>query len=1606
MTEAASVRNELEKSRRDVLDLSLRNPLLNFRPSKRRGLEVVDELSRELFQILVRGERVMYFLPGPEGEGHAGAGAAGRGAATEYANETDEVPSDVPAELLALLAEPAEDPTGTATRHTDNKLQTPLTLARLNLRLRETFRQARLSIEEQGVNILYLALGMLRWYESDSSTTERRAPLVLIPVQLARSSVRESFKLTWTKDEIEANLSLEAKLKLDFNVRLPEMPAEHDLDVEDYLTRVEKAVAKQPRWSVERNEIHLNFFSFSKLLIYKDLDPETWPEGSQPADHPLVQQLFGSDGFAHEPSEFGEDGHLDDDLGEAGLHPVVDADSSQTLAVLDAMNGRNLVIQGPPGTGKSQTITNLIGEALARGKTILFVAEKMAALEVVKRRLDTVHLGDACLELHSHNTNKRAVLDELRRTLALGRPATGGGTEDRVLLEESRKRLNDYSRAVNSPVGGSELTPHQLVGRLARLEGDGLTIDGTGLPIQGSVSWSSEDFIRRREVVREMQELVRATGTPREHVWWPCGRLHFVPTDVHSVREVVAEASAAVRRLQRDSDALGNALRRDAVFGDLKGEDLGRAIHTARRVVEAPALLGADHRHAGWATDAGRIEEVASAARRYAEIRSQHDAVLMPEAWDQDVLAERQALRAYGDKWWRFLSRPFRDARRRVRGLCRGEAPEAVQQQIELVDAVLEARRLRRGIAESSDLIARLFPALTLGDRVEAHRSFADATTWLVRLHRDEAGGLVDTDIHDLLDHISGHPSGPLSGQPSEPSELEAAADACERGMAVLGEALGAMTDAMELRTDRVEPGEALAERACGDLNAWLRDAHDQVASAYGVVRFNQLEKKAAEAGIAEVAEVAASREDAARRLTGLFEHACYSAWMDLAFRERPTLAEFDGATHAGIVERFRELDMAQFHQNRALIAERHWQQLPRHQGGGQLGVLRREFQKKTRHMPVRRLMKEAGRAIQSIKPVFMMSPLSIAKYIPPGSVEFDLVVFDEASQVRPVEALGAIIRGRQAVVVGDSKQLPPTSFFDRMADESGEEGSRTADLESILGMFCAQGAQERMLKWHYRSRHESLIAVSNHEFYDNRLVVFPSPDAGKVETGLIFRHHPEATYQRRGINTAEAKTVALAVMEHARKTPGLTLGVAAFSNVQARRVEDEVDILRRRDPSCEEFFAGHPEEPFFVKNLENVQGDERDVILISIGYGKIDGAYLPMNFGPLNRDGGERRLNVLITRARRRCIVYCNFVGADLDLRRSRARGVQALKTFLEYAQNGLIDVPEATGREADSPFEEAVAARLRTRGHDVDHQIGSAGFFIDLAVVDPEKSGRYLLGIECDGASYHSARSARDRDRLRQQVLEGLGWTIHRIWSTDWFRNPEQELGRVEVAVRSARTAAVIASPVPASEPEKPLERAPEPEPEVAPPTTPYTVTNLQIGRLRQPLHETSPGQLANWITQVVKVESPVRLDEVTQRIREAAGVGRSGSRIRAQMRLGASVGVNQGLYHIDAGDFLWRPDHEAVEVRRRDGDTPHSLRNAWRIAPEEIGTALVHAVRVSYGIERTDAVQEAVRLFGFKRAGPKIVERFRQVLDQLVADRALVQEGSLLQVPGAAG
>ncbi|MDY0304575.1 MAG: DUF3320 domain-containing protein, partial [Sphaerochaeta sp.] len=644
--------------------------------------------------------------------------------------------------------------------------------------------------------------------------------------------------------------------------------------------------------------------------------------------------------------------------------------------------------------------------------------------------------------------------------------------------------------------------------------------------------------------------------------------------------------------------------------------------------------------------------------------------------------------------------------------------------------------------------------------------------------------------------------------------------------------------------------------------------------------------------------------------LRDLLAFAWYNSVWVKAFRERDALARFRGAQYNEILEDFRNLDRELLKINRSRVRLAHWERCQKVRTGamsGQVGVLKQEFGKKRRHLPLRKLLEKAGNAVQQIKPVFMMSPLSVAALIPKGTVQFDLVIFDEASQVRPVDAFGSILRGKKAIVIGDKQQLPPTTFFDKLSELDGEDEDEAlenpADMESILDLFLAKGARERMLRWHYRSRHHSLIAVSNSEFYDNKLVIFPSPVQQPGDQGVVLHYDPKTVYvpgARRAHNPLEAEAIARAVMKHARDFPDRTLGVVAFSLSQAHLIEDCIERERRLGDPLDGFFNSNLKEPFFVKNLENVQGDERDVMFISVGYGKQQGGKLSMNFGPLNQQGGERRLNVLITRARYRCEVFCNFRADDLRLEKGTGRGVEALQRYLRYAETGeLPEVVQPSGREPDSPFEEEVAERLREAGYEVDHQIGTSGYFVDLGVVDPSHPGRYLMGIECDGRSYHSAKWARDRDRLRQEVLEARGWTIYRVWSTDWFYSPEREARRLIEAIEEAKRTGVhvVPSDDEKSDPDtQAVQGRPGTDrgqvqdnmvrreesglrPPVKAPSVPmYRQAALQLRSVAENLHRVPLQDVSDWVKAVVEVESPVHAQIISKRITEAAGLQRT--------------------------------------------------------------------------------------------------------------------------------
>lgn len=507
---------------------------------------------------------------------------------------------------------------------------------------------------------------------------------------------------------------------------------------------------------------------------------------------------------------------------------------------------------------------------------------------------------------------------------------------------------------------------------------------------------------------------------------------------------------------------------------------------------------------------------------------------------------------------------------------------------------------------------------------------------------------------------------------------------------------------------------------------------------------------------------------------------------------------EFDIDQHERVRERFRQLD--QWEVQAAATQIRQYQlgraDRPSSSFAGadssELGILQKEIAKKRKHKPLRRLFAEIPTILQRLKPCVMMSPLSVSTFLNCEDIRFDLVIFDEASQVFPWDALGAIYRGSQLIVAGDEKQLPPTNFFSRQDAESDDDEDDIGDYESILSLCKSIGMPNKRLKWHYRSKREPLIAFSNRHFYDGELVTFPSVDDGN---GVHFEHVPEGRWIDRK-NLQEAERVVQMIIDHIRTHPDKSLGVIALNSTHQRAIEDTLYDLRRDRPDIDALFHGSDsfgttEENLFIKNLENVQGDERDFIFLSLGYGFNNLGKFNKNFGPINKQHGERRLNVAITRARESLTFVASVRSSDMDLSGSKSEGAHLLKSYLSYAERGVdmldLAMQEIAG-ETDSPFEEDVAAALIRRGLQPVSQVGCGGFRIDLALKHPDRPGQFCLAIECDGATYHSSHTARDRDRIRQSVLENLGWKIVRIWSTDWVRNSDRQVERVMQAYEEA--------------------------------------------------------------------------------------------------------------------------------------------------------------------------------------------------------------------------
>jgi very-short-patch-repair endonuclease len=1532
----AALHRKLRNWQMLLLDLTHANRLLYFKAERSSSVPITSPAAADLFQLLVTQGKTLKFpaadqialfeeepaessspsdgaplnSPAASAPGEADPAAAPV-AAIEMSDVQAPPPADQSIQRVNSLADNGSrleaDSTERAPKPRNHTLASSLSEAKLTRALYNLRARARSAAEEQGVNVLFVAFGLLHWIDPETKD-EVPSPVVLAPVRLEKERGREAYALELLEDDIVLNPTLVYKLKTDFDFTLPALPPTfEETGVAAYVEQVRALVAGQPGWSLS-SDVILGVFSFQKINLYQDIAEHE----ALYAAHPIIAALAGSAPLPPLPPSILAT-ELDDRVPPSNSFQVIDADASQQEAIEAAKAGVSFVMQGPPGTGKSQTITNIIAEMLAAGKRVLFVSQKMAALEVVQHRLNQTGLGAFCLQLHSHKRDKREVVKELIASLDAPDVALKPDYQTPLLeLEETRRQLNAYVKALHTPRFALHRSVFDAYGEIGRWQQSPDIVFDVG----DVTSVNAHTLAQRLQLLDRFEAMSAVIDRFPQHPW----------------RGVTLRSVSFAQR-----------------------EQITQTLSTLIELLPQYA---------------DRMKSLAAACNLRAPLSLSEAQPLLDLLKDNDPRLFTLNL----DELQHRFEHDYDNVLRSIKGSYRAELKE------------LDAINRPDDKLDYDEAVALLKQAQTVKQQLSGEPAQADR---LVDVRAFVQGTLT---IRDRID----------------------------QALAALKEIYGGEWPLAEQRSfDQAE---------FAVLPNWLiarRNSLDQLEPYAALLRLSD-EASAQELGSFGKAALAAALP--ATQWKDAYLLNFWQAFVDAAAQVDDVLRRFDSHSREALIARFRELDRQQLILNRAriqaLLSERRPNNTWVSADSAEAAILRREGAKKRRLKPLRQLLAEIPRLIADVKPCLMMSPLSVATLIDPHVFKFDLVIFDEASQIAPEEAAGAIVRGAQVIIAGDTKQLPPTRFFSVIgsddADAASEEDARV--FESILDESSGLNVPQKLLRWHYRSRDEELIAFSNHHFYADRLFTFPNVQENGKDLGVEFVHVPEGIYRRgRNLrrNEVEAQRVIDLVFEHAQQSPDQTLGVITFSYAQRDAIIAEWEKRRRDNPQFESFFDENAAEPFFIKNLEMVQGDERDVIFFSVGYGKDESGKVLMNFGPLNQDGGERRLNVAITRARRNVKLVSSIMPEDIDLTRTQSLGAQRLRDYMLYARDGVQWVSRDTQGIAsqtalamtDTPFEEAVYQALTAQGLTLHKQVGVSNYRIDLGVADPQQPGRYLLGIECDGAMYAAAPTARERDRLRQQVLEQLGWKMHRIWSHDWISNQAAEIEKVmahlnePAPVLEARVTAGVSAPpsdredaVREQTAEAFLAKAEMPEEVKDLPTYVWPYIYTKLPPATGALSKAVPHDLVGDVIKIVGTEGPVHVDLVYERIGDAWSVSRLTAKVKELINTAINIAIHDRRIEARA-EFLWPIGLAAPVVRAPKADD--KARSIEHIAPEEIAEAAFLVAQEARSINEADLIAQTAKLLGHARVTKKIDAAVTRAIDALKTSGRMVEAEGLVRV-----
>ncbi|WP_426989911.1 DUF3320 domain-containing protein [Pseudarthrobacter sp. Y6] len=1581
-----------------LLDLSLRNRLINFTDTARFPLAVPTAWMGAFEDLVSKGTSVSLLPSNQISAIHQERGVRfGR-----------DLPQDELADLLSskksVFAEVSEDG--------------------YNAKMRGLAYKAKTQLEETGANNLYLAIGSLMW-ELDGRAL--RSPLVLVPVKLTSAGKNGLYRVTLDETgQSTPNYCLLEKLAQSHDLRIPGL-AEPDedgsgIDLDAAFAAVRTAVsAKGLAFRVE-NTVDLSMLQFAKFRLWKDLD-ENWKEFTS---NNLVNHLIST------PTELFSDGvpvTSDVDLDALAAQCPIPADSSQLEAVSSAVTGQTFVLEGPPGTGKSQTITNLLTRAIVEGKRVLFVAEKRAALDVVQRRLEDVGMGPFSLDLHDKGSKPAVVRAQIKHALELRLAADKQQLETASTdLASARRGLVRYANNVHEE-NGAQLSLYSARTKALTYEPDHAIVP-LSPELTASLNGSTLDSIR--QVFRELPELTDPVRPGPAHPW------RFV--SVAGGEQQEQQLLALGRRI---NDAL-NALRPTPGLPSVLD-----AAQTPADVGTLAALLQDRNvplgtldvvRSGGWSVNAEQLEKLVTA---FASVQHPGLEQVGPGAMDlplPEILGRAQQAAATG--FWGRKKRLLAVAAELSPVLAPG-AEIRHKELVPLLEKLVAVQQEVSGLRATRGSLPGL-PAdqqwnpLTPDDQADLrHRiSWLRWAAQAVQPAPETAVVSFQGELRTFLKDAPGVHQNVVGW-------LEELSQAWEEFLQVQG------VGSAELRTWTGERG---------FLACWWETSVARRLDASGAVPLTRwldlvrhLEPLRA-AGLLDARTAVLDGELEADDAAAAFERGLAEG--SLTERRIATgLSDFDAAVHERTIDRFttRAETVRELLKTNLAAGVLRSRTVSSSSTSGRMGELQRQLTRQRGGMSVRKLMESYADLITGIMPCTLVSPDSVARFFPAKAGLFDIVVFDEASQIRVADAVGAMGRGASVVVVGDSKQMPPTSFAE-ISSDGGSDGdaeiSVVEDMESILSECVEARVPRQWLSWHYRSQDESLIAFSNQQYYDSKLSSFPGPSHGAANAGVLGHGvnfvRVDGQFHRSGpskvlrTNPVEAAAVVAEIRRRFDADPaGLpSVGVVTFNLQQRALVEG---LLRDTEDPRIVAALDEDSEGLFVKNLENVQGDERDVILFSTGFSKNDKGYLPLNFGPLNRSGGERRLNVAVTRARRQVIVFSSFSPADLRSEETSSVGIKHLRSYLDLAEQGTAALPYDGRRAASIDLHrEEIADALRDRGFVVSSDVGLSDFKVDLSVALAENPSRQLMAILLDGPAWAARRTAGDRDGLPRDVLTRMmRWpSVERVWLPAWLADSEAVLDRIELSLREA---APDVLEEPAAEPaprEVAVPRASDEElyaepaedvtdilgtlplfdeirkPAVPPSSTsvvsevdtyePWPVQTFGTTDVLDNLHSRrSIAAVRDAISAVVAAEGPVHQDRLAKLVCAAFGLNKvNGQRSHSVLRL-----VEPSTHVIDDDGFVWDAamDRGSWRVFRPNGTD--IVRKPEHISVVELKNAMVDIVGVNGGIAVDELQRETIQTFGGKRRTAGIIARLNEGLQHGLESDQLELRGDVVHLTSSA-